>query len=136
MLSYPEEANGSSAEPQPTENDGQTDVYYPARMAVPNSWYICGMTVFEQWRSRGLGTQFLAHASRLAEDRGYDRLSLIAFEQNVGSVRLYLRNGFEVLERRDIVPHPMIEYRGQVLLMAANTKEVQRLSELAGFPAC
>ena len=133
MLAYAIDADYQSAEPDSLSQDGgkvkskdkeenegkSTDVYYPVKMEVANSWYICGMTVFEPWRGRGIGSRLLEFAAQQARQKGYPQLSLIAFEQNQGSVRLYLRNGFTVIQRRQVVPHPMIDYQGDVLLMTA-----------------
>jgi len=118
LLAYGIDADYESVEPVEAQENA-LDVYYPVKMEVVDSWYICGMTVFEPWRGKGIGSRFLEVAGRQAIDNGYNQLSLIAFEQNAGSVRLYLRNGFSVVERRTIVPHPMIEYTGDALLMVA-----------------
>lgn len=44
----------------------------------------------------------------------------IAFEQNEGSVRLYRRPGYRVARRAPVVPHPLIHYTGDALLMVAD----------------
>jgi ribosomal protein S18 acetylase RimI-like enzyme len=119
MLCYGIDADYQSAEPEADEED-EADVYYPVRMEVPDSWYLCGMTVFERWRGHGIGSRLLETAQHQARQHGYSTISLISFEQNTGALRLYLRNGYEIVERRAVVPHPMIEYRGDALLMAAN----------------
>jgi len=121
MLCYGIDAGYESAEPE-TDAGNETDVYYTVRMEIPGSWYLCGMTVFETWRGRGVGSRLLEVAHVQAKENGYSRISLITFEQNEGAVRLYLRKGYEIVERRAIVPHPMIEYSGDALLMAANVK--------------
>jgi ribosomal protein S18 acetylase RimI-like enzyme len=121
MLAYGIDASYESVEPAVGGDDETTrDVFYPARMEVPDSWYICGMTIFEPWRGRGIGSRLLRFANEQAARMGYRRLSLIAFEQNQGSVRLYLRHGFRIVERRRIVAHAMIEYTGDALLMTAS----------------
>jgi ribosomal protein S18 acetylase RimI-like enzyme len=121
MLAYGIDADYQSVEPT-VGGDGEAtrDVFYPARMEAPDSWYICGMTVFEPWRGQGIGNRLLRFANEQATRMGYRRLSLIAFEQNQGSVRLYLRHGFRIVERRSIVAHPIIEYTGDALLMTAS----------------
>lgn len=122
MLAYGIDEDYQSAEPVAGEHGGDQadDIYYPVKMEVANSWYICGMTVFEPWRGQGIGSRLLEYAAAQARNEGYPQLSLIAFEQNAGSVRLYLRNGFTVVERRVIIPHPMIDYEGDALLMIAS----------------
>ena len=56
--------------------------------------------------------------SARADDLG--GVSLIAFEENVSSVRLYLRESFREVDRRAIVPHPLIRRGGDELLMLAD----------------
>ena len=49
-------------------------------------------------------------------------LSLIVFEQNAGAKRLYERHGFREVDRRPAVPHELIYYRGDALLMVAGVR--------------
>jgi ribosomal protein S18 acetylase RimI-like enzyme len=77
------------------------------------------MAVDEEHRGRGLGSGFLEIARGLARDKGLGELSLIAFEQNPRAVALYERHGFAVIDRRPVVPHPLIHYTGEALLMTA-----------------
>ncbi len=58
-------------------------------------------------------------ARERARALGCRELSLICFAANAGARRLYERQGFTVVDRRDIVPHPMIHATGEALLMTA-----------------
>ncbi len=58
-------------------------------------------------------------ARERARALGCPELSLICFAANAGARRLYERQGFTVVDRRDIVPHPMIHATGEALLMTA-----------------
>ena len=82
-----------------------------------NSWYICGMALHEACRGRGAGSALLKLAEQQAEENGFDKLSLIVFEQNEGAVRLYLRKGYREVARETVVPHPLIHFEGDALLM-------------------
>ena len=70
-----------------------------------------------EFRGRGIGSRLMALAETQARERGYDRVSLVAFEENSGSVRLYERLGYAVVDRAPVVPHPLIHVRGDALLM-------------------
>jgi ribosomal protein S18 acetylase RimI-like enzyme len=59
-------------------------------------------------------------ARRQALDHGFHQTSLAAFEQIEGSVRLYRRLGYRVAKRAPVVPHPLIHYTGDALLMVAD----------------
>jgi ribosomal protein S18 acetylase RimI-like enzyme len=86
------------------------------------SFYICGMALFPEYRGQGLGTRMLELARQQAIQRGLDELSLIVFEQNAGAKRLYERHGFREVDRRPVVPHELIPYTGDALLMVAGVR--------------
>ena len=88
-----------------------------ARLEADNSYYICGMALFPPFRGQGTGSRFLAHAESAAVRLGLPRLSLIVFEQNAGAKRLYDRQGFLTVAREPVVPHPLIHFTGDALLM-------------------
>lgn len=84
------------------------------------SYYICGMAVDEEYRGKGIGTGLLDEAERTCEHLGLAKLSLIVFEQNVMARRLYERYGYAETRRHSVVPHPLIHYTGDALLMVKN----------------
>ena len=90
-----------------------------AELEVPNSLYISSMSVFPAFRCCGVGSELLALARAEARADGINTLSLLVFVQNEGAVRLYERSGYRVAGRRDVVPHELIRYTGEVLLMVA-----------------
>ena len=81
------------------------------------SYYVCGVALFPEHRDRGLGTQLMALAEEHARRRGLDSLSLIVFEANEGAKRLYDRLGYAEVARAEVVPHPLIHYTGDALLL-------------------
>lgn len=103
------EVDGPSETPDP--------ILAPYSLEAPGSWYICAMAVFPEFRGQGLGTKLLAIARDQAQEGEFNELSLLVFEQNTGAVRLYERNGFKTVDRAAVVPHPLIQYTGDVLLM-------------------
>lgn len=93
--------------------------YYTLKLKAPSTWYIGGLAVCPKFRCQGIGTQLLSIARLKAQEQGFQELSLLAFEQNERAVKLYKRNGFKVIERMSVVPHELIHYIGNVLLMTA-----------------
>ncbi|MDJ0777232.1 MAG: GNAT family N-acetyltransferase [Gammaproteobacteria bacterium] len=83
----------------------------------PDSWYVCGVALYPQYRGQGLGTRLMHLANEQARDNGYSVLSLVAFEQNKGAVNLYEKLGYTVVDHAPIVPHPLIHCEGNALLM-------------------
>jgi ribosomal protein S18 acetylase RimI-like enzyme len=84
----------------------------------PNSFYICALAVFEKRRGIGIGSVLLRAAERMAASQGFNTLSLIVFEQNVGALKLYQRVGYEEVARRPLTPHPLLPFTGDALLVA------------------
>jgi len=117
MVSFPMEK--SEAEPEAPAG-GERDVLAPyGELEVPGSYYICGIALLPQYQNQGLGTRLYEIAKGLARTCGCDELSLLVFEQNVAAVRLYERLGFKEIDRRPVVPHELIRYTGDVLMMTA-----------------
>ncbi len=105
----------------PVSKTDEPDVLAPYReLEVPDSYHICEMALLPQYQSQGLGTRMFEIAKGLARERGCAELSLLVFEQNVGAVQLYERLGFKEIDRRPVVPHELIRYTGDVLLMTAS----------------
>ena len=68
----------------------------------------------------------MALAEQQAKQRGFEKLSLIVFEQNEGAKRLYDRLGYHEVARESVVPHELIHYSGDALLMVKNLSEVSQ----------
>ena len=118
LLTFPVSADCAprTDKSRPTERD--SNVFAPYMyLEEPDSWYICGVALYPAYRGKGIGTQFMNMAELQAHDHGYAKLSLVAFEQNTGSVRLYQRLGFTIVDQAPVVPHPCIPYTGSALLM-------------------
>lgn len=91
---------------------------YAELEAVP-SLYISGIALQPAFRNRGIGTRMMRAMHERARREGLPRVSLIAFAENTASVRLYQRLGYAVVDRRAVVPHPLIRYSGEAWLMVA-----------------
>jgi ribosomal protein S18 acetylase RimI-like enzyme len=89
------------------------------RLEIPGTLYISSLALFREFRGVGLGTKMIAIARDQARERNLDALSLLVFEQNTGAVRLYEREGFREVDRAPVVPHPLINHTGDVILMTA-----------------
>jgi ribosomal protein S18 acetylase RimI-like enzyme len=109
--------------PYPIEGESEPDphpdpVLAPYRqLEAPNSYYICGLAVFPDYRQRGIATHLMQLAEQQAIAKGLPQVSLIVFEQNTRAKRLYDRLGYREIKRAAVVPHPLIEASGDALLM-------------------
>lgn len=108
-------------ENRPDAND--PNVFAPYMyLEEPDSWYICGVAFYPEHRGQGLGSKLMQLANEQAKTNGFNKISLVAFKQNEGSVRLYERLGFQNVDHAPVVPHPLIHYTGEAVLMVANVK--------------
>ena len=109
------------AEPRNPENRPSADdenVFAPyIYLEEPISWYICGVAIYPQHHGHGLGTRLMNLANEQAKECGFSNLSLVVFEQNTGALNLYERLGYTVVDQAPVVPHPLIHYEGNALLM-------------------
>ena len=64
------------------------------------------MAMYPEFRGRGLGSELLSHAEKIARESGASRMSIIVEDANAGVLRLYLRHGFAERARRPYVPFP------------------------------
>jgi ribosomal protein S18 acetylase RimI-like enzyme len=120
LVAFPVEEPDSDVGDPDEEVDPVLKPY--SELERPGSFYICGMALFPEYRGQGLGTRMLELARQQADRRGLDELSLIVFEQNVGAKHLYERYGFREMDRRPVVPHELIRYTGDALLMVAGVR--------------
>jgi len=117
MIAFPMEIDEEYVESDP--------VLAPySKLEEPDSYYICGMAVFPEYRGSGIGTKLLSLVEKHAHQHGQSKLSLIVFEQNAGAKRLYERHGFYEKASAPVVPHPLIQFDGLAVLM------VKKLADL------
>jgi ribosomal protein S18 acetylase RimI-like enzyme len=88
-----------------------------SRLEEDNSYYICGVALYPEYRDRGLGHQFMALAKQQAMLRQLNKLSLVVFENNENAIRIYKDLGYKEIKREKIVEHPMINHTGYAILM-------------------
>lgn len=117
MLTFAQ-PDAPARDPSKRPNNTDKNVFAPYMyLEQPNSWYICGVAIHSVYRNRGIGSKLMAVAEEQAKDKGFKALSLVAFEQNTGSVRLYERLGYVITDRAPVIPHPSIHYTGDAVLM-------------------
>lgn len=119
------------------ENEEADPVLVPySVLEEDRSYYICGMAVEEPHRGRGIGSRLLEEAEDACRRLGFEKLSLIVFEQNAGARRLYQRHGYVERLRHRVVPHPLIHYTGDALLMVKDLSNARTSNRVgAGSPA-
>ncbi len=84
---------------------------------VPGSFYINMLATFPEYRNQSIGTQLMAIVDNLAREVGCDQTSIQVFGQNQGALRLYQRLGYNIVEKRPVIPHSCHPYTGEIMLL-------------------
>ena len=80
--------------------------------------YVDFIAVYPGFRSKGVGRLLLAFAVSEAQRKGLPLVHLHVFEQNEAAVRLYQSVGFDIAKSHPVIPHPMLAYGGNMVLMS------------------
>ena len=102
------------------------DVFAPLlelEAVAAGSWYLTIVSVYPEFRGRGLGSALLGKAEEIARLAEVAQMSLIVEEANAGALRLYLRYGFEEWSRRPYIAFPGSKDEGDWILLK---KEIAR----------
>lgn len=105
------------ATPKPLPDDYDPVMRPFMELEEDGSFYVCAVGVYGQYRGQGIGTALMERAEQRAREEGCGAMSLLVFDANDGAKRLYERLGYRVADRRAVVPHPLIQAEGDVLLM-------------------
>ena len=100
---------------EPPETDPVLAPY--SALEEDNSYYVCGIAMFPQYRGRGIGSELMSLAEKHAMRKGYAKISLVVFEENSAAKKLYERLGYIEKNREAVYPHPLINISGDALLM-------------------
>ena len=82
-----------------------------------DSFFVNAVGFYPEKRGRGYGMQLMQEAENIARSRELTGMSLHVFEENSPGVSLYKKLGYDIAGRRPVVPHPLIQYEGHLLLM-------------------
>lgn len=83
----------------------------------PGSYYIAGIAVDKAWRRKGIARTLMQLAEDKCRHLKLGKLSLICFESNTVALSMYTKLGYRETMRRTVVPHPLIHYTGDALLL-------------------
>lgn len=89
--------------------------FYAAR--VEDSFFLDALCVDQQLRGKGIGNKLISLTKKKAAQEGFDTLSLVVFADNKAAIRVYQRNGFEVVAPVELNSHERIPHEGGCLLM-------------------
>jgi ribosomal protein S18 acetylase RimI-like enzyme len=90
---------------------------------VAGYWHLTALSVYPEFRGKGLGAALLRRAQTEAQNRGATRIALMVSSKNENALRLYQRNGFEEFARRPYLPFPGSFDSGDWILMIKQLKQ-------------
>lgn len=82
-----------------------------------NSLYINALSVFPDYRGRGVAKALLAKMLVRAKDEGYGSVSLIVWADNLEATGLYEKYGFKYVQHINIPWHEKLSHQGGCSLM-------------------
>ncbi|NKB98255.1 MAG: GNAT family N-acetyltransferase [Pseudomonadales bacterium] len=80
--------------------------------APSDSYYISSVALYPENRGGGHGRRLMQDAENIARSMDLAKMSLHVFAENRGAVSLYESLGYEEIQRRPAVSHPLIRYEG------------------------
>lgn len=89
--------------------------FFSTRME--GSYYLDGLAVIPEHQGHGIGRGLIDRTKEKSLKEGYTNLSLIVFADNLDAIRLYERNGFQIVRPIELNPHDRIPHHGGCLLM-------------------
>ncbi len=128
--------HGFEMKADPGAEEETDPVLRPYReLEIPGTLYISGVAVFPRYRGRGIGSDMMKAAEDRAREIGVGGLSLIVFEENESAHRLYERTGYVEVDRRPVVPHPLIRVAGgDAILMEKALDRRASAASVQGMP--
>jgi ribosomal protein S18 acetylase RimI-like enzyme len=90
---------------------------------APATWYVNVLSVFEEFRGRGIGLMLLDRAEHLAAESDAKGLSLIVEDDNAAAIGLYERAGFRITASCPFVGFPGCAPAERWLLMVKGLGE-------------
>lgn len=121
MVAFPMESPDTDDSLGDNENDPVLVPY--SKLEEYDSYYICGIAFFEEYRGQGMGKKLMALAEKRCQELALNKISLIVFKENVGALRLYEALGYEIVMEENVVAHPLIHFTGKACLMVKPLEE-------------
>lgn len=110
------------APPDPLIPKDRLGLYKPFERLSPlgsGSYYINIVSVYPEFLSKGIGSRLMHLARSRATQQGFSTLSLHSFD-DPRAVALYQHLGFAVAGRSPVVEHELLQFSGDLLLMACS----------------
>lgn len=86
---------------------------------VEDSYYLDALCVDKDFRNRGIGSKLIELTKSKALSEGYNSLCLLVFKENTNAQNVYKKNGFEVIDRVELLSHKLMPHEGGCVLMKA-----------------
>ena len=81
------------------------------------SWLLQAVSVLPEFRGQGHANALLARAEEEAKASGAKKITLQVEEVNTLAMKTYLKNGYQEVDRRELIPFPFSNDTGDIVLM-------------------
>ena len=89
---------------------------------IADSMFINALAVAEKWRRQGIASGLLGVAVGYCTERQIDSLSLQVWSDNIDAQKFYRKQGFAVISRQELPPHPQLPGKTCSILMQRRIK--------------
>jgi len=86
-------------------------------LPAPGTYCVYALAVYPEFRGTGVASSLLSLGLRHAVEKGLAECSLHVFAENIAAVALYKKHGFQEAGRYLVKQHPLLYFRGDMLLM-------------------
>jgi ribosomal protein S18 acetylase RimI-like enzyme len=96
------------------------EVYAPLlelESLAAGSWFLMSLSVYPEFRHRGIGSSLLQAAISQAQDYSASRMALTVSSENRDALALYFRSGFREVARRRNIAFPGSSESGEWILL-------------------
>lgn len=117
-LSYPSSCHKITVDMKslfPKDRLAHLNHFFSSR--IENSWFLDALCVSESHRRHSIGEKLISLTKAKAIENGYLALSLIAFADNALAIPLYLRHGFELVQKVELRGNRFIKHKDGCVLM-------------------
>jgi ribosomal protein S18 acetylase RimI-like enzyme len=90
------------------------------RGVAAGSWLLQAISILPEFRGQGHANALLAKAEEEAKGSGAKAITLQVEEINQIALKTYTSNGYAELDRRELIPFPVSQDLGGIILMGKN----------------
>ena len=86
-------------------------------MLASGTWLLQVISILPEHRGKNYAKDLLMKAEDVAREHGAKKITLQVEEVNTLAMKTYLKNGYQEVDRRELIPFPFSNDTGDIVLM-------------------